>query len=107
MENLQRQHTVESLAEAALMSPRTFARRFREETGTTPHAWLTSQRVMRAEQLLEVTDHSVEKVALEVGFGTAAVLRHHFGKARSVSPAQYRRTFSSVGRAEDRFAGRL
>ena len=96
-EHLGEQHTVESLARAASMSPRTFARRFRAETGTTPHVWLTSQRVLRAEELLETTDRSVDWIADEVGFGTAAMLRHHFTKARSVSPQQYRRTFSSVG----------
>ena len=94
--NLAEQHTVESLARTASMSPRTFARRFRAETGTTPHAWLTSQRVLRAEELLETTDRSVDWIASEVGFGTAAMLRHHFTKARSVSPQQYRRTFCSL-----------
>jgi transcriptional regulator GlxA family with amidase domain len=104
-EHLGEQHTVESLAQAASMSPRTFARRFRAETGTTPHVWLTSQRVMRAEELLETTDRSVDWIADEVGFGTAAMLRHHFTKARSVSPQQYRRTFSSVGSLETEQAG--
>ena len=56
------------------MSSRTFARRFRQETGATPHAWITAQRVRRAEQLLEATDHPVERVAAEVGFGNAAAL---------------------------------
>jgi transcriptional regulator GlxA family with amidase domain len=96
VENLQEQHTVETLARMANMSPRTFARRFRAETGTTPHAWITSQRVMRAEEMLETTDRSVDWIASEVGFGTAAMLRHHFTKARSVSPQQYRRTFCSL-----------
>jgi transcriptional regulator GlxA family with amidase domain len=99
-EHLGEQHTVESLAQTASMSPRTFARRFRAETGTTPHAWLTSQRVLRAEELLETTDRSVDWIADEVGFGTAAMLRHHFTRARSVSPQQYRRTFSAVGSLE-------
>jgi transcriptional regulator GlxA family with amidase domain len=101
VENLREQHTVESLAQVATMSPRTFARRFRAETGTTPHAWITSQRVIRAEEMLETTDRSVDWIASEVGFGTAAMLRHHFTKARSVSPQQYRRTFCSLGAAQE------
>ncbi len=96
VEHLHDQHTVESLASAAAMSPRTFARRFRAETGTTPHAWITTQRVLRAEELLETTDRSIDWIAGEVGFGTAAMLRHHFTRARSVTPQQFRRTFCSV-----------
>jgi transcriptional regulator GlxA family with amidase domain len=95
-EHLDEQHSVESLARQALMSPRTFARRFRAETGSTPHSWITSQRVLRAEELLETTDHPVERIAAEVGFGNAATLRHHFSRARTVSPQQYRRTFSAT-----------
>jgi transcriptional regulator GlxA family with amidase domain len=88
---------VESLARQTNMSARTFARRFRAETGTTPHAWITLQRVLRAEQLLESTERSVDWIAGEVGFGNAATLRHHFTRARGVSPQQYRRTFCSLG----------
>lgn len=96
-ENLGEPHSVEDLASRAAMSSRTFARRFRAETGTTPHSWITSRRVLRAEELLETTDRSVEWVAGEVGFGNAATLRHHFTRARAVSPQQYRRTFSAAG----------
>jgi transcriptional regulator GlxA family with amidase domain len=97
LEHLGEQHTVESLAQRTHMSPRTFARRFRDETGSTPHAWITQQRVLRAEQLLETTDHGVDRIAAEVGFGNAATMRHHFGRIRSVSPQQYRRAFSATG----------
>ncbi len=76
------------------MSARTFARRFRAETGVTPHSWVTSQRILAAEELLERSDASVEWIASEVGFGNAAALRHHFVRSRGVSPQQYRRTFS-------------
>ena len=84
---------VDTLARKSLMSPRTFARRFRAETGATPHSWVTQQRVLRAEELLEQTDRSVEWIASDVGFGNAATLRHHFTRSRGVSPQQYRRTF--------------
>ena len=63
------------------MSPRTFARRFRDETGTTPHSWVTARRLQAAEELLERTDASVDWIAAEVGFGNAAALRHHFTRA--------------------------
>ena len=86
---------VDGLAHRALMSPRTFARRFRAETGSTPVAWLTGQRVLRAQQLLEQTDEPVERIAARCGFGTAAVLRHHFLRRRGTTPQAYRRTFRS------------
>ena len=91
--NLHEDLDVESLARRSLMSPRTFARRFRAETGATPHSWVTRQRVQRAEELLERSDRSIEWIASEVGFGNAATLRHHFTRVRGVSPQQYRRTF--------------
>ena len=95
IENLDEDLSVEALARRQHMSARTFARRFRAETGVTPHAWVTSQRVLAAEELLERTDHAVEWIAGEVGFGNAAALRHHFGRARGVSPQDYRRAFSA------------
>ena len=85
---------VETLARQAHMSPRTFARRFRDETGTTPHSWVTAQRLQLAEQMLERTDRSIDQIAAEVGFGNAATLRHHFGRVRGVSPQTYRRQFA-------------
>jgi transcriptional regulator GlxA family with amidase domain len=95
-ENLADDLSVDNLARKCHLSPRTFARRFREETGTTPHAWVTRQRLQAAEELLELTDHPVDWIAAEVGFGNAAALRHHFSRARGVSPQQYRRTFAGV-----------
>jgi transcriptional regulator GlxA family with amidase domain len=85
--------TVERLAERALMSPRTFARRFVQETGTTPQRWLTGQRILLAQQLLEETDDSVDLVAERSGFGNATALRHHFRSWRDTTPLAYRRIF--------------
>jgi transcriptional regulator GlxA family with amidase domain len=87
------EHTVESLAARVSMSPRTFARRFRAETGTSPHLWLTHQRVLMARRMLEEGDDPIDTVADRCGFGTGAMLRHHFGRIVGVSPASYRRTF--------------
>ena len=92
--NLAEDLDVETLARRSAMAPRTFARRFRDETGVTPHAWVTQQRVLRAEELLEQSDRSVEWIAREVGFGNPATLRHHFLKVRGLSPQAYRRRFA-------------
>ena len=92
--NLAREITVEVLAEQAHMSPRTFARRFRAETGTTPHHWLTGQRVLLAQRLLEEGGRSIDEIADIAGFGSAALLRHHFTRHVGVAPSDYRRTFS-------------
>jgi transcriptional regulator GlxA family with amidase domain len=93
LEHLDRDLSVDELARKALMSSRTFARRFRAELGTTPAAWLNRQRLMRAQQLLEETTLGLEAVATETGFGSAAVMRHHFVKTLQTTPAHYRRTF--------------
>jgi transcriptional regulator GlxA family with amidase domain len=91
--NLDRQVTVDELARLAAMSPRTFARRFVAETGTTPQRWLTGQRILLAQQLLEDTDETIDFIAERAGFGNAATFRHHFRGWRSTTPAGYRRAF--------------
>ena len=91
--NLDRSVTVDELASLAVMSPRTFARRFVQETGTTPQRWLTGQRILFAQHLLEATDETVDVIAERAGFGNAATLRHHFRTWRATTPNAYRRTF--------------
>jgi transcriptional regulator GlxA family with amidase domain len=93
VENLGEDLTVDQLARKALMSSRTFARRFRADMGTTPAAWLNRQRLIRAQQLLEQTDRALEEIAADTGFGAASVMRHHFVKTLQTTPTAYRRTF--------------
>src|SRR3954470_22806301 len=93
LEQLDRPLDVAALARHACCSERTFARRFRAETGTTPLQWLLSQRVREAERMLERTGLPVEEIATRCGFGTAASLREHFGRVNATTPSGYRRAF--------------
>lgn len=100
--HLQEDISVEALAARALMAPRTFARRFKAETGTTPYHWITNQRVMLAERMLEESDETIERIAVQAGFTNATAFRHHFVRLRGTSPQQYRRLFRApqpAGRA--------
>ena len=87
---------VPALARRAGMSLRTFSRRFREETGQSPGAWLIRQRVRHAQHLLEATDLPIDDVADRAGLGTAASLRAHLRTQAGVSPSDYRRTFRGL-----------
>jgi transcriptional regulator GlxA family with amidase domain len=91
--NLDEPLTVSDMARHARMSARTFARRFREVTGTTPLRWVLNQRILAAQRRLESSDDPVERIAQDCGFGTGATLRFHFGREVGVSPTRYRGTF--------------
>lgn len=92
-ENLAEPLSLDTLAGVANMSRRTFTRRFREITGTTVTKWLNAERVARAQQLLESTDMSVERITAEVGFGTSLALRQQFSAQLGTTPSNYRRNF--------------
>ncbi|WP_232717965.1 GlxA family transcriptional regulator [Gordonia metallireducens] len=94
LEHLDRDISVDDMAERMHMSGRTFARRFVDEVGVSPRRWLTEQRVLAAKNLLESTDAPVEEVARLVGFTSATLLRHHFAASVGVSPLVYRRRFA-------------
>lgn len=94
-EHLDQPLAVPDLAERALLSQRTFVRRFAEVTGASPLRWLTAERVRLAKELLESTDEPVEWIAHRTGFGTPQNFRQHFRRATSVSPQSYRRVFRS------------
>ncbi|MEV0222419.1 helix-turn-helix domain-containing protein [Streptomyces sp. NPDC050704] len=100
--------TVAELARRANMSLRHFSRRFMAVTGTSPLQWLLTQRIRRAQELLETTDNSIERIAEQVGMGTATTLRRHFNRVVGISPTAYRRAFTEsrgLGRTRARRPG--
>jgi len=92
-QNLHRELSLPVIARRAAMSTRTLSRRFREQVGATPAQWIARARVRRAQRLLETTGFAVERVASESGFGSAAVMREHFGEIVGNTPLAYRRAF--------------
>ncbi|WP_293387812.1 helix-turn-helix domain-containing protein [Nevskia sp.] len=92
--HLHQPHDLDSLSARALMSRRTFTRRFRERTGMTLIDWLTAERLALSQRLLETTEHPVEQIAVLAGFGSAVSLRQHFRRALGVSPGAWRASFS-------------
>jgi transcriptional regulator GlxA family with amidase domain len=94
-DHLDRDLTLAAMAARGGMSERTFGRRFREHTGTTPLQWLLRARVRRAQYLLENTDYGVERIAAQAGFGSPTAFRERFKRVVGVSPQTYRATFRS------------
>jgi AraC family transcriptional activator FtrA len=94
--NLDAELSIAELAKRAAMSPRTFARQFRRQTGTTPHQWLTHLRVLAAQRRLEQTRDSIDEIADAVGWQTTATMRQHFHRELKTCPTAYRRRFSTL-----------
>ena len=84
---------LDTIAGSAGMSRRTLVRRFREETGTSPIAWLTDARLDRARELLELTDEPVESLGRLTGLGSPASVRAIFRQRLGTSPQEYRAMF--------------
>jgi len=92
-DHLDRDLTLDDIARQAALSTRTLSRRFREQTGTTPTQWLTRARLRRAQLLLESTDHGIDWIAGQVGFGSPATFRDRFRRLVGTTPHAYRRAF--------------
>ncbi|MBM7772298.1 AraC family transcriptional activator FtrA [Actinokineospora baliensis] len=95
--NLAEPITVESLARRSHLSPRTYLRRFKQATGTSPIRWLITQRVQASLALLETGGHPIPEIAAAVGFESPVTYRHHFTRAMRTSPSAYRRAFHERG----------
>ncbi|OUC99972.1 GlxA family transcriptional regulator [Streptosporangium minutum] len=92
-DNLAQEVTLAEMAARSGLSERTFSRRFREQTGTTPLQWLLRARVRRSQFLLETTDHGVERIAAQAGFGSPTAFRERFKRVVGVTPQSYRSAF--------------
>lgn len=91
--NLQQQMTLDQLAQQVKMSRRSFTRHFKQATGLSVGDWLLAERLRQSQLLLESGEHSIERIAVTVGFASAAILRQHFKQAFGVSPRTWRQTF--------------
>lgn len=85
--------SVSELAAHLGISPRTLSRRFADQLGTSPGAWLLSRRVAEARTLLEQTDLPIETIATRVGLASPVNLRRRFRAHVGTTPGAYRRAF--------------
>jgi transcriptional regulator GlxA family with amidase domain len=84
---------VGDLARRAMMSRRTFDRRFRGVAGVSALQWLLYQRVLLAQRLLEESELSIDEMGRRAGFRNGITLRRHFRRQVGISPLQYRMKF--------------
>ena len=96
---LKEPHSVDTLAEEARMSRRSFTRHFKAVTGTSAAAWLLKERLLYSQRLLESSDESIETIADRAGFGSVAAMRMHFRAALGVSPTVWRERFGAPEKA--------
>ncbi|MNR31526.1 HTH-type transcriptional activator RhaS [compost metagenome] len=94
MENLTLELPVEVLAGQVNMSPRNFARVYKDKTGRTPARGVQALRLEAARQMLESSARNVEQVARLCGFGNEERMRLAFQRTLGVSPSDYRKRFA-------------
>ncbi|WP_406636628.1 GlxA family transcriptional regulator [Amycolatopsis sp. WGS_07] len=92
-ENAYRDLSLADIAAAAGLSVRTLTRRFKDETGQSPMQWVAGVRIRQAQELLETTDHTVDRIAAQTGFPTTSNFRAQFGQVVGVTPGAYRKVF--------------
>ncbi|MDI6409979.1 helix-turn-helix domain-containing protein [Streptomyces albus] len=95
-EHLDRRLSLKDLAAHCHMSVRTFTRRFRQETGLSPAAWLTAARLRHARHLLESTELPVDDIAARTGLGSGTNLRQHLRDTLDTTPSAYRKAFRAA-----------
>jgi transcriptional regulator GlxA family with amidase domain len=93
MANLRDAHSVEELSAVAGMSPRSFARAFKQETKLTPADFVEGARIDAARNRLEAGDQALKVVAYECGFHNAEHMRLVFARRLGLRPSEYRARF--------------
>ncbi len=93
--NAHREMTLADIASIARVSTRTLTRRFQDETGQSPMQWVSGVRIRHAQELLETTDYTVDRIAAQTGFSTTSNFRAQFGQLLGVTPGAYRTAFRS------------
>ena len=87
---------VQRMAEIAGLNPRTFARRFRAATGSSPIDYVQHIRIEEAKQTLEMTSGSIDDLAADIGYLDPAAFRRTFRKLAGTTPSEYRRRFANL-----------
>lgn len=85
--------SVDALAKRACMSPRHFAREFKQRLGTTPAAFVEETRLAEASRRLSTRSARIDAVARSVGYAGDDVFRRAFERRFGVSPGSYRTRF--------------
>ncbi|MFY0566877.1 GlxA family transcriptional regulator [Archangium lansingense] len=93
-DNLGSALSVEELAVKANMSPRNFARVYKQKTGRTPAKAVEVMRLEAARRMLEDSDRNIDQIARQCGFGDEERMRLTFQRNLSVSPRDYRKRFA-------------
>ena len=88
--HLDRELPLEEIASAAYLSPFHFARLFKKLTGASPHAYLATLRVERAQMLLADTDLSIAEVSARVGYSSPSHFTKAFHQAKGLTPSAFR-----------------
>lgn len=96
-QDIQQAHSLDALAESVMMTRRTFTRQFQKATGMSVGQWLTAERLHLAQELLESTDLTIERIADKIGFSSVIAFRDKFKQRFAVTPKEWRRTFQSEG----------
>jgi AraC-like DNA-binding protein len=81
---------VPALARRAHASTAHFSRCFKETFGETPHQYLQTRRIERAQELLRLTELTVTEVCLAVGYTSAGSFSATFKRTVGMSPSEWR-----------------